>query len=130
MYGMYMINGVYRREPRSSGGNTSSNQQASVRIPRSAFNGMKRMCQRHGSNQTAHPPVLVQKTLCNQFIRYHISSTGVFGINHFKLRNFAVVAIICLQQLTEAVLCYEGISNTLRNLLQMDVHEIDPVHHK
>ena len=64
-------------------------------IPRPAFNGMERMCQRHGSNQNSHPPVLVRKPLCNQFIHYHISSRGVFGINHFKLRNFAVVAIEC-----------------------------------
>ena len=26
-------------------------------------------------------------------VHYHISSKGVFGINHFKLRNFSVVAI-------------------------------------
>ena len=64
-------------------------------IPRSAFNGMKRMCQRHGSYQNSHPTVLVRKPLCNQFIHYHVSSRGVFGINHFKLRNFAVVAIEC-----------------------------------
>ena len=51
------------------------------------------MCQHHRSNQNSHPPVLVRKPLCNQFIHYHISSRGVFGINHFKLRNFAVVAM-------------------------------------
>ena len=56
---------------------------------------MEGMCQRHGSNQNSHPPVLVRKPLCNQFIHYHISSRGVFGINHFQLRNFAVVAIEC-----------------------------------
>ena len=27
MYGMYVINGIHRPEPRSSGGNTSSNPQ-------------------------------------------------------------------------------------------------------
>ena len=53
------------------------------------------MCQRHGSNQNSHPPVQVRNPLCNQFILYHISSGGVFGIIHFKLRNFAVVAIKC-----------------------------------
>ena len=53
------------------------------------------MYQRHGSNQNSHPPVLVRKPLCNQFINYHISSRGIFGINNFKLRNFAVVAIEC-----------------------------------
>ena len=61
-----------------------------------SFNGMEKMCQRHGSNQNPHPSVLVRKPLCNQFIHYHISSRAVFfGINHFKLRNFAVVAIEC-----------------------------------
>ena len=93
--GMYVINGVHGPEPRLSGGNTSSNPQVSVLIPRPAFNGMERMCQHHGSNQNSHPLVLVRKPLCNQFIHYHISSRGVFGINRFKLRNFAVVVIEC-----------------------------------
>ena len=79
----------------SPGGNTSSNPQVSALIPRPALNGMERICQRHGSNQNSHPPVLVRKPICNQFIHYHISSRGVFGINHFKFRNFAVVAIEC-----------------------------------
>ena len=61
MYGMYIINDVHGPEPRSSGGNTSSNPQASVLIPRPAFNRMERMCQRHGSNQNPHPAVLVLK---------------------------------------------------------------------
>ena len=95
MCGMYIINGVHGPEPRSSGGNTSSNPQVSALIPRPAFNGMERMCQRHGSNQNSHPPVLVRKPSCNQFIHYHISSRRVFGINRFKLCNFAVVAIEC-----------------------------------
>ena len=95
MCGMYIVNGVHGPEPRSSGGNTSSNSQVSALILRPAFNGMERMCQRHGSNQNSHPPVLVRKPLCNQLIHYHISSRGGFGINHFKLRNFAVVAIEC-----------------------------------
>ena len=95
MCGMYIINGVHGPEPRSSGRNTSSNPQVSALIPRPAFNGMEMMCQCHGSNQNSHPPVLVRKPLCNQFIHYHISSRGVFDINHFKLRNFAVVAIEC-----------------------------------
>ena len=90
MCGMYIINGVHGPEPRSSGGNTSSNQQVSALIPRPVFNGMERTCQ-----QNSHPPVLVRKPLCNQFIHYHISSRGVFRINHFKLRNVAVVAIEC-----------------------------------
>ena len=93
MCGMYIMNGLHGPEPMSSGGNTSSNPQVLALIPRPAFNWMERMCQPHGSNQNSHPPVLVRKPLCNQFIQYHISSRGVFGINHFKLRNFAVVAI-------------------------------------
>ena len=32
---------------------------------------MERVCQRHGSNQNSHPPVLVRKPLCNQLINYH-----------------------------------------------------------
>ena len=95
MCGLYVINGVHGPEPRSSEGNTSSNSQVSALIPRPAFNGMERMCQRHGSNQNSHPSVLVRKPLCNQFIHYHISSRRVFGINRFKLRNFAAVAIEC-----------------------------------
>ena len=95
MCGMYIINGVHGPEPRSSGGDASSNPQVSELIPWPAFNGMEMMYQRHGSNQNSHPPVLVRKPLCKQFINYHISSRGVFGINHFKLRNFAVVAIEC-----------------------------------
>ena len=51
MCGMYIINGVHGPDPRSSGGNTSSNPQVSALIPRPAFNGMERMCQRHGSNE-------------------------------------------------------------------------------
>ena len=88
MCGMYVINGVHGPEPRSSGGNTSSKPQVLTLIPRPVFNGMERMCQCHGSNQNSHPLVVVQKPLCNQFIHYHISSRGVFGINHFKLCNF------------------------------------------
>ena len=91
MCGMYIINGVYGPEPRSSGGNTSSNPQVLALIPQPAFNGMERMCQRHRSNQNSHPPVLVRKPLCNQFIHYHTNSRGVFGINRLKLRNFAFV---------------------------------------
>ena len=41
-----------RREQRSSGGNTSSNPQVSVPVRRPFVNGMERMCQRHGSDQT------------------------------------------------------------------------------
>ena len=94
MCGMYTINGVHGPEPRSSGGNTS-NPHVSSLIPRPVFNGMERMCQRHGSNQNSYPSVLVRKLLCNQLIHYHISSRGVFGSNDFELRNFAVVAIEC-----------------------------------
>ena len=40
-------------ERRSSGGNTSSAQQASALVPRTAFTRVHRMCQRHGSDKTA-----------------------------------------------------------------------------
>ena len=90
MCGMYIINGVHGPET-----NTSSNPQVSALIPRPAFNGMERMCHSHGSNQTSHPPVLVRKPLCNQFMHYHISSRWVLVINHFKLRNFSIVVIEC-----------------------------------
>ena len=89
-----MINGVHGPEPRSLGGNTSSNPHVSALIPQPVFNRMERMYQRHGSNQNSHLPVVVRKPLCNQFIHCHISSRRVFVINHFK-RNFAVVAIEC-----------------------------------
>ena len=46
MCGMYIINGVQWPEARSSEGNTSSNTQVSALIPRPAFHGMGRMCQR------------------------------------------------------------------------------------
>ena len=95
MGGMYIINGVHGPKSRSSGRNTSPDPQILALIPRPAFNGMERMCQRRGSNQNSHPPLLVWKPLCNQFMHYHISSGGVFCINHFKLRNFTVVAIEC-----------------------------------
>ena len=95
MCGMYIINGEYGPEPKSSEGNTSSNPKVSALIPRPAFNRMEKTCQRHRSNQNSHPPVLVRKPLCNQFIHYHLSSRGVYGINHFKLRNFAVIATEC-----------------------------------
>ena len=78
MCGMYIIKWVHGPEPRPSGGSTSSNTRASALIPQAAFNGMDRMYQRHGCNQNYHPPVLVRKTLCNQFIHYHISCRGVF----------------------------------------------------
>ena len=83
MCGMYIIHGVHGPEPRSSGGNTSSNPQVTALIPRPAFNGMERMYQRHGSIQNSHRPVQVRKPLCNQFMHYHKSSRGVFGSNHF-----------------------------------------------
>ena len=91
MCGIYIISGVQGPEPRLSGGNTSSNPQVSALIPRPAFNGMERMCQCHGSKQNSHPPVLVRKPLCNQFIHYHISSRRVFAINHFKLCNICMI---------------------------------------
>ena len=55
--GIYIYIYIYQyiasgREPRSSGGNTSSNPQVSALVPRPVVNGMERMCQRRGSDQT------------------------------------------------------------------------------
>ena len=63
MCGMYIIHGVHGPEPRSSRGNTSSNPQVSALITRPAFNGMERMCQRHGSNQFMHYTLAVEEFL-------------------------------------------------------------------
>ena len=49
-----IMNWVSEPEPKSSGGNTSSNPQVSALIPRPAP-GMERMCQRHESNYTPIP---------------------------------------------------------------------------
>ena len=46
------------RKQRSSRGNTSSNRQVSAPVPRPVVNGMERMCQRHGSDQT--PTLLLE----------------------------------------------------------------------
>ena len=95
MCGIYIMNGVLGPEPRSSGGDTSSNPQVSALIPRPALMRWRGCASAMGVIKTPNQPVLVRKPLCNQFIHYHISSRGVFGINHFKLPNFAVVAIEC-----------------------------------
>ena len=82
-------------EPRSSGGNTSSNPQDSALVPRPVVNGMERMCQCHGSDQT---PTLLYgsiKSCVNRFIQYNICSRGCFAVNNSKLRNCVIVAIEC-----------------------------------
>ena len=45
----------------SSGGNISSNPQVSASVPRPVVNGMERMCQRHGSDQTPNLPLESKK---------------------------------------------------------------------
>ena len=83
------------RVTRSSGGNTSSNTQVLMewRGCASAMGVMK-----------LPPTVLVQKPLCNQFISYYyMCSCWVCGINHFKLRDFAVAALDSLQPLIKVV---------------------------
>ena len=60
---LIIINWVYRPEQRSSGEKT----KVSTFILQPASNGMKEICQRHGSNKLP-PPVLIQ----NQFIHYYI----------------------------------------------------------
>ena len=77
-YGIYITNWVQGPKPRPSGRNTSSNPPVSAFITRPAFNGMERICQHHGGNWNSHPPVLVQKPLCKQFIHYHQISRGFF----------------------------------------------------
>ena len=61
MYGMYILNGLHGPEPRSPGGNTSSNPQVFTLIPRPTLNGIERMSQRHGSNQNSNPSTVVKK---------------------------------------------------------------------
>ena len=46
------INTASGWEPRSSRGNTSSDPQVSALVPWPVVNGMERMCQSHGSDQT------------------------------------------------------------------------------
>ena len=62
-----MIDWVYGPEPRSSGGNTSSNPQISALIARPVSNGMEGYVNAMGVITLASP-VLVQKPLRNQFI--------------------------------------------------------------
>ena len=52
MFAMNIINGVYGPEPRSSGGNTPSNPQVSVLIPRLASSGIKCPIKDHTVVQT------------------------------------------------------------------------------
>ena len=73
LYIYIYINRASGRELGSSGGNTSSNPQVSAPVPRPVVNGMGRMCQRHGSDQTH--TLLFESIVCNsistvvQFIR-------------------------------------------------------------
>ena len=67
------------REPRSSGGNTSSNPQVSALVPRPVVNGMERMCQRHGSDQTA----------TQLFESKNHVSINSYNITIYIIRNYA-----------------------------------------
>ena len=64
-------------EPRSSGGNTSSNPQVSALVPRPIVNGMERMCQRHGSDQT--PTFLFES---KNHVSIHLYNT-IYAIEEF-----------------------------------------------
>ena len=65
------------REPRSSGGNTSSNPQVSALVPRPVVNGMERMCQRHGSYQT--PTLLLES---KNHVSIHLYNT-IYAVEEF-----------------------------------------------
>ena len=83
------INRASGREPRSSGGKTS-NPQVSALVPRPVVNGMERMCQRHGSDQT--PTFLFESKNHVSIIKYNICSSGIFVISNSNLRNCVIVA--------------------------------------
>ena len=85
MYGMHIINGVHGQELRSSERNTSPKPQVSALIPWLIFNGMERISQRHGVIITS---ILLFWSENHYVINLYIATCrGVFGINHFKLRN-------------------------------------------
>ena len=88
------------REPRSTGGNTSSNPHVSALIPRHVVNGMERIYQRHGSDQT--PTILFESKNNASSHLYNISSRRVF-ISNSKLRNCDRCNRISLQQLIDSV---------------------------
>ena len=81
--GMYIINGVHGPEPRSSGGNTLSNPHVSALIPRPAFNGMEKMCQRYGSNQNSCDGPAQKPTLAVDLWVYWLS----LGMVHDKTKG-------------------------------------------
>ena len=61
----------------SSGGNTSSNPQVSALVPRPVVNGMERMCQRHGSDQT--PTLLFES---KNHVSIHLYNT-IYAVEEF-----------------------------------------------
>ena len=100
------------REQRSLGGNTSSNPQVPAPVPRPVVNGVERMCQRHGSDQT---PILLFESKKHVSINSYSIACAIeefFAVNNIKLRG-GIVTIECffLQQLIDAVYrpeCIEG----------------------
>ena len=97
--GMHIIiNWVYRTEPRSPGGNTSSKPKALALIHRPTFNRMERMCQHHASNY----PALVQNASGNQFIHYYITTETEmlsfwWNFNHWLHRKLSFWHFRCSQ---------------------------------
>ena len=88
------------REQRSSGGNTSSNPQVSAPFPRPVVNGMERMCQRHGSDQT--PTLLFESknhvSINSYSITYAIEKFGTKWITvSFFMCGFASHWYLCCQ---------------------------------
>ena len=96
IHAMYiMINWVNSLEPRSSGGNKTSNPEVLALLPR--LHVMRwRGCASTMEVIKLPPLVLVQIPLRNQFIHYYICSRASSGIIHFKLRTLFIVAIECL----------------------------------
>ena len=91
------INTASGREPSSPGGNTSSNPQVSALVPRPVVNGMERMCQRHGSDQTP--------TLLFEF-KNHVSINSyniIYAIEEFLLS--AIPKAVIVWSLQQNVFC-------------------------
>ena len=75
-------------EQRSSGGNTSSNPQVSAPVPRPVVNGMERMCQCHGSDQT--PTLLFESKTDMSISSYSIT----YAIEEFLLSTIPNSVIV------------------------------------
>ena len=72
-----------------------SNPQVSAPVSRPVVNGIERMCQRHGNDQT--PTLLFESKNHVSINSYSLTlcSRGVFAVNNSKLRDCVIVAIDC-----------------------------------